>query len=184
MAAAVRVERLRPELEDAFLALHDDANGAGWCRCVAWWIPTWDGWGERTADENLALRRSLWDAGEHDGFLAFAGDVPVGWVQAGRRDRLEKLVRQLELEPDPEAWALSCFLVAPAARRRGVAAALLDGALAALAADGVTRVEAYPRSDGETGDGEAWTGPDRLFVGAGFELVAPGRPRSVVALRP
>jgi GNAT superfamily N-acetyltransferase len=174
---------MHPELEGAFLGLHDDANDAGWCRCVAWWVPTWDGWGERTADENLALRRSLWQSGEHDGFLAFEEDVPVGWVQAGRRDRLDKLVRQLGLEPDPETWCLSCFLVAPGARGRGVAGALLDGALAALVAAGVRRVEAYPRSGRETGDDEAWTGPGRLFERAGFEVVSHGSPRSVVALR-
>ncbi|HEX2302717.1 MAG TPA: GNAT family N-acetyltransferase [Gaiella sp.] len=178
----MKVERLRPELEDGFLALHDDVNGAGWCRCVAWWVPTWDGWGDRSVSDNLALRRELWRRGEHDGFLAFAEGEPIGWVQVGRRDRLSKLTSQLALEPDPATWAVSCFLVAPGWRRRGVAAALLDGALDSLSVDGVKRVEAYPRA-GDPADDEAWTGPERLFASAGFELVRSDTPRSVVALQ-
>jgi len=94
----VRVERFGPALLDDFHRLHSDANGAGWCRCVAWWVPSWDGWGERPAAENAALREELCNAGEYDGLLAFAGDEPVGWCQLGRRDRLEKLVLQLELD--------------------------------------------------------------------------------------
>lgn len=182
MTPPIRVERLTPALEGAFLALHDDANGAGWCRCVAWWTPTWDGWGERTAAENLALRRALWAAGEHDGLLALVDDLPVGWIQAGPRDRLGKLTRQLELEPDPDTWALSCVLVAPAWRGRGVARALVQGAVDALAADGVGRIEAYPRTDGGSEPGDLWTGPARAFAAAGFELVSAGIPRSVLAL--
>ena len=41
------VLRLGPELEEEFLVLHSDANDAGWCRCVAWHVPTWEGWGDR-----------------------------------------------------------------------------------------------------------------------------------------
>lgn len=177
----MRIESLRPELEDAFLALHDDRNGAGWCRCVAWWVGTWDGWADRSAAENLSLRRELWRRGEHDGFLAFEGDEPIGWAQVGRRDRLAKLTAQLGLEPDPATWSVSCFLVAPGWRRHGVATALLDGALNALRDERVRRVEGYPRV-GETVDGEAWTGPERLFASAGFRVVRAGTPRSVVAL--
>lgn len=175
------VRRLTPNLESAFLALHDDANGAGWCRCVAWWVPTWEGWGDRTAAENLALRRALWSRGEHDGFLAFADERLVGWVQVGPRDRLRKLVTQLERPPDDAAWAVSCVLVAPDLRGHGVAAALLDGALEALQRDCVVRIEAYPRS-GPTESDDAWTGPERLYAQAGFQLVRRGEQRSVVRL--
>ena len=177
-----RVERFRPELRGDFDRLHSDANGAGWCRCVAWWVPSWDGWGERTAAENAALRDELCNAGEYDGLLAFAGDEPVGWCQLGRRDRLEKLVHQLELDPSPETWAVTCFLVAPHARGRGVARALLDAAIDTARAGGAVRLEGYPRR-GITDTDDAWTGPERLFETHGFAAVREAGPRSVYARR-
>ena len=177
----LRIERFRPELREDFRALHSDANDAGRCRCVAWWVPTWDGWGERTPAENAALRESLCDAGEYDGLLAYDGDEPVGWCQVGPRDRLAKLVTQLELEPDPSVWAVTCFLVAAQRRRRGVASALLRGAIAAAREAGASRLEAYPRREAAE-PGEMWTGPTSLFLDAGFSLEREGSPRSVVSL--
>ncbi|MBP0652123.1 GNAT family N-acetyltransferase, partial [Mycobacterium tuberculosis] len=41
--------------------------------------------------------------------------------------------------------AITCFLVAPDRRRRGIARALLDAALAGFAEDGLAIAEAYPR---------------------------------------
>jgi GNAT superfamily N-acetyltransferase len=166
----------------AFRALHSEANGAGWCRCVAWWVPTWDGWGERTAEENDALRRALCARGEHDGLLAFDGDEPVGWAQVGARDRLAKLVAQLERPPDPGTWAITCLLVAPARRRQGVARSLVAAAVHHARAAGADRIEAYPRSGDAVEDSDAWTGTESLFARAGFALVRAGTPRSVVAL--
>lgn len=182
-SSALRVVRFAPALRGDFLHLHSSANGAGWCRCVAWWVPTWEGWGDRTAEDNAALRDRLCESGEYDGYLAYAHDEPVGWCQAGRRDRLAKLVGQLVLAPDPATWAITCLLVAPAWRGRGVAHALVAGALADMRRRGAKRVEAYPRSDGlETTPEDVWTGPSSLFRAAGFTTVRPGLPRDVVAL--
>jgi GNAT superfamily N-acetyltransferase len=177
----IRIERFRPGLEGDFRALHSEANDTGWCRCVAWWVPTWDGWGERTAAQNAVLRESLCDAGEYDGLLAYDGDEPAGWCQVGRRDRLAKLVAQLDLDPDPSVWAVTCFLVAPSYRRRGVATTLLAGAVAAARDAGASRLEAYPRNDADE-PADLWTGPAGLFAAAGFAVVRDGAPRSVVAL--
>jgi GNAT superfamily N-acetyltransferase len=166
-----RLARLSPELQDDFFRLHCQGNGQGWCACVAWWVPTWQGWGERTAAENRAVREALFARGEHDGYLAFEGAAPAAWVQAGPRDRLEKLTRQLALAPDPDVWALTCFFVAPPFRGRGLAAWTLGAVVDDLRARGVRRVEAYPRraAAGETLDaGDVWTGPEALLRGAGF----------------
>ena len=104
------VRRLTAELVDDFFRLHSEENGCGWCCCVAWWVPTWEGWGDRSANENRALREKLFKQGEYDGYLLYVDDEPVGWCQVGPRDRLEKLVGQFSLAPDPSAWAITCFL--------------------------------------------------------------------------
>ncbi len=178
---AIRVERFEPGRLADFDALHSDGHGAGWCRCVAWWVPTWEGWGERSAAENAALRASLCAAGEYDGLIAYVGPEPVGWCQLGPRDRLPKLLGQLDLAPDAAVWAVTCFLVLPAWRRRGVAAALLDAAISAARDAGATRLEAYPRGAADE-PAEMWTGPGVLFERAGFATLRHGTPRAVVAL--
>lgn len=180
--AGVVVEPFREDLLPDFRRLHSDANGAGWCSCVAWWVPTWDGWGDRSAEQNAALRDELCVRGEFDGLLAYVAGAPVGWCQVGARDRLEKLVAQLELEPSPSTWAVTCFLVAPSHRRRGVAAALLTAAVETARRSGAVRLEGFPRTGGALQDGDEWTGTEALFARAGFALVRSGSPRSVVAL--
>jgi GNAT superfamily N-acetyltransferase len=180
--APYRVEQLGPAHEAAFLRLHDDRNDAGWCRCAAWWVPTWDGWGERSATENLAVRCELHEQGRHDGLLAFdEADEPVGWAQVGRRDRLPKLVEQLGLPDDPDVWAVTCFLVAPAHRRRGVAARLLGAAIESASSSGALRLEGYPRVGDALADDDAWTGTERLFTTAGFHRIESAGPRVVYA---
>jgi GNAT superfamily N-acetyltransferase len=163
------------------LSLHSEENGAGWCRCVAWHVPTWKAFAAHSAEENLAWRRRLWERGEHDVWLAEVDGVPVASCQAGRRDRLPKLVEQYGLEPSPDTWAVTCFLVAPSHRRAGHARALLAAVVADAAAAGARRLEAFPRRGRDLEDGEAWTGPEALFSGAGFECVREHAERPVWA---
>src|SRR5689334_13710783 len=95
------VRRLTPDLVPQFHAVHSPAEGEGWCACVAWWVPSWDGWGDRSAEQNQALRAELFARGEHDGYLFYAGGALAGWCQAGLRDRLPNLVRTYALAPSP-----------------------------------------------------------------------------------
>jgi ribosomal protein S18 acetylase RimI-like enzyme len=72
--------------------------------------------------------------------------------------------------PSHEAAAIVCFVIAPAERRRGVARALLAGALADLAARGIRIVDAYPRAKESRARyaQDHYRGPRKLFVEAGF----------------
>ncbi|MBA2358573.1 MAG: GNAT family N-acetyltransferase [Actinobacteria bacterium] len=88
-------------------------------------------------------------------------------------------MRQYGLRPDDGTWAISCLLVAPAQRGRGVARAVLRAVLEDLRALGVRRVEAFPR----LGTDDPWTGPESLFRTAGFELAQDDAERPVLALR-
>lgn len=177
------LRRLDPALRARFFDLQ--AACGGWCMCVAWWVPTWEGWGDRTAAQNRAAREELFAAGHDDGYLALVPDGrAIGWVQVGPRDRLEKLRRTFALAPDPAAWAISCFQVDPAFRSRGVARWMLGQLLVDLRARGVARVEAYPRRDEPAvfDPGEVWTGPASLFEQAGFVDVGGDARRRVVGL--
>jgi GNAT superfamily N-acetyltransferase len=175
------VVRFNASRRTDFFKLHSDANDHGWCFCVAWWVSTWEGWGERTTEQNKQLRESLCDRGEYDGYLLYVDGVPVGWCQVGPRDRLEKLTRQYQLASDQSAWAVTCFFIAPSHRRQRWAAYLLQEVLQDLRARGVKRLEAFPKR-GANEAGELWNGPERMFLEAGFQLVKDDARRPVLAL--
>ncbi len=174
---SLRIHRHEPSREEDFARLH---CGPG-CHCVAWWVPTWDGWGKRTEEENRALRAELYESEEYDGYLAYDGEQPVGWCQVGARDRLPKLREQFGLTPDSYTWAVTCFLVDRASRRTGVARALLSRILDDLASNPlVRRVEAFPKRGHAVG--ELWNGPEPLFLEQGFQVVVEAALRPVLAL--
>jgi len=176
------VYRFEAARRDDFFRLHAAANDAGWCFCVAWWVPTWEGWGERAAVQNRELREALCERGEYDGYLLYVDGQPAGWCQAGPRDRLAKLARQFQLAPDPAAWAITCFQIAPAYRRQGLAAYLLDEVLHDLHARGVRRVEAFPKRGADLDMGDLWNGPEAMFRAAGFTVARDDPQRPVLAL--
>ena len=66
-ATNITIKRLSSANEDEFFRVH----GGGPCHCVAWWVPTWEGWSERSAADNARLRRGLFDANVHDGYLIY-----------------------------------------------------------------------------------------------------------------
>ncbi len=67
-----------------------------------------------------------------------------------------------------------CFVIAPRARRQGVAAALLDAVIDYAAGHGIRLLEGYPVDSGTDRRSSAalWRGPRRLFEAAGFTVVA------------
>jgi len=170
---AGQLRRLDESRLNDFFAVHSQALECGWCNCVAWWVPTWEGWGERTAAENRELREKLFREGHYDGYIYYAGGAPVAWCQVGVRDRLEKLVRQFALPPDPEVWALTCLLVAPAHRRAGVARRMLEAVIEDLRSRGVRRLQAYPKKSDSTDPLDLWCGPRRLLDDLAFRRSSP-----------
>ena len=178
----ISIRRFSAENEPAFWRIHDERQGCGWCACAAWWVPTWEGWGERTAEQNRALRASLIEQGEYDGYILYVDETPAGWVQVGARDRLLKLVTQFGLEPDPGTWAITCFLILPDWRGHGLARALLAGVLDDLPKRGATRVEAFPKRGVDLDALDLWNGPESMYLLAGFRVLREHSDRPVLAM--
>lgn len=178
--ATIEVKPLDASRTGDFFTLHGTPPFE-WCHCVAWEVPTWEGWSARTAEENRSLRKELLARGCFDGYLLYVGGRPVGWCQCGPRDAWPKLVRQYALAPSPGTYAITCFCILPEYRRRGLAHALLAAMLSDLRQAGVMRVEAFPKA-GEHEDGEVWTGPVSLFVRAGFRVVREDAIRPLLAI--
>jgi GNAT superfamily N-acetyltransferase len=96
-------------------------------------------------------------------------------VRGGARAKYPRLERSRAAASDTAggAWAVTCFVVRVGARRQGVAAALLDGAVDLARRHGADAVEAYPvdTSVRAASTAELYHGPLSVFLRAGFREV-------------
>lgn len=139
-------------------------------------------WHSRTAVENKSAACSRIAAGRMQGLLAYRDGQVVGWCNAAPRSMMDAFAD----EPDPDAERLgeiTCFVVAPAHRRTGVATALLDAACAQLRQQGLTIAEAAPKPE-VAGDAENHFGPMSMFLAAGFQVHRAGDHGSVLVRKP
>lgn len=157
--------------KEDFYLVHCDETGHGRCYCIAWWTPTWDAWNKRSSEENRQMREQLFDVGVYDGYLLYDGDNPVGWCQCGPRDQWHKLRLEYKLEPDPEAYAITCFVINPKYREIGLGNFMLQEILKDLKAKGVRYVQAFPRRGEDLAVDDLWTGPEKFFQNAEFTLI-------------
>lgn len=153
------------------------------CWCQYWHIrgKAYDaGWG----DVNRARLERQIAAREAPGLLAYADGVPVGWCRVGPRETFERLERSAKLArvDDEDVWSLVCFSVHIAARGRGVASALLEGAVELAAERGAPVLEAYPVRSGHHVI-DSFTGYLPMFLAAGFEPVLDAGRRTIVRRR-
>ena len=178
----LRLERLTKDREADFLALMGRDEHGGQCWCSAWWVPTWDEYVAQTPEQHRGVRDGLFARDVHDGYLAYVDGAPVGWVQAGPRDDLPKIAETFSLAPDPDAWAISCFMVLRPYRGQGVAHRVFAAAIDDIRARGAGAVEGYPLHGTGHAAEEVWTGPESLYVAAGFTERDRGPRRAVYRL--
>jgi len=128
------------------------------------------------------------DRGRFTGLIGYRGRTPVGWISFGPREDYRKLARSQVMRAidDQPVWSIVCFVVPAEFRSRGVARALLDGAIEYAKRRNVRLLEAYPVDRSErAADDSMWFGAKSMFDAAGFEEVARRKPaRPVVRLRP
>lgn len=178
---SISVKRLGPDTEADFFAMRRDPS-CDWCFCVAWHEPTWDGWTERPAAANRALREQLLRDRRYDGYLLYDDGQPVGWCQCAPLAWFPKMIAQFDLHDEPASThVIGCLEILPAHRKRGLSRVLLRGVLEDLKSRGIERVLALPRA-GKREDGEVWTGPLSLYSSCGFSPEKTVGDRQVVAL--
>lgn len=141
------------------------------------------------SESNKRALKALVARGVVPGLIGYAGGRPVGWVSLGPREDYAKLRRSPVMKPVDEkpVWSIVCFFVDAKARHRGVAEALLKGAVAWAKKQGATLLEAYPYDKPTRSvDSFLWFGAKPMFDRAGFVEVArrtPLRPVVRKALR-
>jgi GNAT superfamily N-acetyltransferase len=179
-----------PDLETLF------ENIPCWCQ---YWRLSASAYGRRdkaelaewVAERRQGLRAQL-ERPTPPGVIAYVAGQPAGWCGFGPRPEMERLVRSRTIPAvdDRPVWAIVCFIVRTSFRRRGVARALLDGAIACAREHGAPALEAYPVDPGgkRISTAFAYVGTLSMFEKAGFERVvetaarSAGLPRVLVRL--
>ncbi|MGH8849942.1 MAG: GNAT family N-acetyltransferase [Casimicrobiaceae bacterium] len=181
------VKALSPALAGDFLRFFDHERGPAFadnpewakCYCHYYEVPVAIDWPSLSAAQNRIAMRSRIETCEMEGFLAYDAAEPVGWLNAQPRHKLLHCFDRMRVPPTPlpcaayQAAVIVCFVIAPAWRRRGVARALLAGALASLAARGLALVDAFPFKSGDSENAaDHYHGALPMFTAAGFTQVA------------
>ncbi len=179
-----------PDVWPAIAELFEAGGDPKWCWCQFWRKPG-SNWSNTTADDNRADLQALVEQDPAPGLVAMRDGKAIGWVGFGPREDFGRLARSRTIPqlPGDGVWVVNCFVVAKAARRSGVAAALLDAAVAYAREHGAVTLEGYPVETGgaRMSSASAYTGTTGMFGRAGFAPAAPtsskaqgGRPRIVV----
>ena len=123
------------------------------------------------------------------GVITYEDGLPVGWLSIAPRTAIPKLMRSRVIKPvdDVKVWSIICIVVRGGHRRRGVTAAMIDGAVEYAASQGAAAVEVYPADpDGRMDLTMAFVGTRSMFEPAGFDVIgvteatASGMPRLVM----
>ena len=126
------------------------------------------------------------------GVLGYLDGVVVGWAGVGPRSQLHAFAhsRRIPHVDELPAWSVWCFRVRAGYTRRGVAAALLAGAVSFARGHGAPAIEGYPVDNAGTRVDRtmAYVGTRGMFERAGFSKAADtgsvsgGFPRVVMRL--
>lgn len=165
------------------------------CWCQWYKIPgsDWRSFGDEALRDRLEAQLEASVAGP--GLLAYDGDTPVGWCAVEPRPALARLPHSRIIadgtpDPDfgdPSIWAVTCFVVPRAHRKRGVGRALAEAAVAYAREHGARLLEAYavdPSAREKAPAADLFPGTVTMFENAGFIEVARPKPdRAIMQLR-
>jgi GNAT superfamily N-acetyltransferase len=114
--------------------------------------------------------KGLVAAGRPIGVLAYEGSRPIGWCSVAPRPGYGRLARSRTMPrvtpAEVDTWTILCLFVPRSHRGRGVARALLGGAVDYARASGAAVVEAYPHD--AAGISATHRGHSALYRAAGF----------------
>jgi GNAT superfamily N-acetyltransferase len=190
-AERIAVHPSTPDRWDDLVEVFDGPGDPGRCWCQ--WFFRGAQADRVHADRNRAALADQVQQGP-PGVLGYVDGVPQGWAAVAPRPGYTRLTRSALLRDvpadelgDPAVWSVTCFAVRRPARRQGLAAALLDGAVELARARGAAVVEGYPVDlAGRKGISSAalYHGPLSVFLRAGFtEVARPAPDRPVVRRR-
>src|SRR6266704_6254533 len=134
-----------PERWHDLQTLFGEHGAYGNCWCM-WWRLSRSDFGKQTGQAKNQGLKTIVDAGEVPGILAYAGREPIAWCSVATREAFPSLERSRTLKrvDDLRVWSIVCFYVAKQYRRKGLMAELLRAAIDYARQHGAKIVEGYP----------------------------------------
>jgi GNAT superfamily N-acetyltransferase len=183
---------------DDLQAVFGTRGAAAICQCQRYKLAPKEAFKSHPAEERALRLRLQTNCGQPgadttSGLVAYLDREPVGWCAVEPRTAYPGLLRVYrvpwegrdEHKSDDSIWAVTCVLVRAGYRKRGIAYALAEGAVAHARARGARAVEAYPmRTEiGEVTWDEIHVGAQSVYAAAGMQEVSrPGKRRLVMRI--
>jgi GNAT superfamily N-acetyltransferase len=157
-----------------FLTLFEEHGPQQGCWCMYWRLKRAECQRQFGEGNKLAFKKII-DSGKVPGILAYLDGQPVGWCSIAPREEFSVLDRSPTLKriDDLPVWALVCFFVARAYRRRGMTGLLIQAGIEYAKGRGAKIIEAYPLRTEITKylPYERFMGIESTFERAGFKVV-------------
>ena len=183
----ISIEPLTEDRWDDLAELFEQGGDPKWCWCQFYRVRGLD-WSNSNAEGNRERLATLTRDGPPPGLVGYQDGRAVGWVSLAPRPAYDRLTHAKLLAPvdDKPVWSIVCFVVSRSARGKGVAKALLNGAIAWATGQGATILEAYPSDvkGRKVPAANLYHGSLSMFEDAGFEVVARRQFNKTTPVRP
>ena len=174
--------------DDAATVLAPRRAGAQGCWCLSYRLPVADNDALRAPHRAEQFARLCRRRTHSPGVLGYLDGAVVGWAAIAPRSELSGLDERHFPRDRDDPWALTCFRVRAGHGGKGVARALLAGAVEYATAKGAAAAVGYPVDAGDLriDRTQASVGLLSWFLDAGFETVGDtgyhvnGRSRVIV----
>ena len=190
---SISIKRLTPELNDDYLDFFDhraftDGNPNGPCYCtsanqdeeeIRQMVGEFKKYGVKETVRRYAVE--MLKQNRIQGYLAYDGDVSVGWCNAADMESYAGFVPEFARKNAcGKTVSIVCFEIAPEYRGMGIASAFIDRVCSDAKSEGYAAVEGYAKLSDQRNDFD-YQGPVRLYEKAGFTEAA--RENGLVIMR-
>ena len=170
----IEIKPLSKELRDDYLFFFDNMihkENPEWSICYCYDYHFLGDISTCTRESNREAIIQRINEGEQSGYLVFDNDKAVGWCSANNRSNYQRLLRDYNLEnnPDEKACSVVCFLIHPDYRRKGIARKILTTIIEDYSNNGYDYIEAYPKKEALSCSGN-FKGPLELYKKFEFEV--------------
>ncbi len=178
---SIEIRKLTPDLAEDYVHFfditpHDDNVDEHKCYCVCWCNEDYMSIDLSTAEKRRECAYQYVKDNNIQGYLAYNGDVVVGWCNANTKSDClkcaswQRFMSYVPLEESKEnikVKSIFCFMIAPDMKRQGVATQLLERVCKEAAQDGFDFVEVYPYKESSYQSSD-FGGHFEMYKKAGF----------------